>query len=100
MATDGTHHSVADRPEHVAAPIGPDEAAQALRNGPVGAFVVAGSPVALLFIGWLPFFFLRFIPPGPVGLGRTQSTPSSPAGRSRPSGAGQPDREPLGSHHA
>ena len=67
MATDETHQSAADRPEHVAAPIGPDEAAQALRNGPVGAFVVASIAVALLFIGWMAFYFLLFLPRGPVG---------------------------------
>jgi hypothetical protein len=67
MPTDETHHSAADRPEHVAAPIGPDEAAEALRNGPVGALVVAAIAVALLFIGWMAFYFLLFLPRGPVG---------------------------------
>ncbi len=67
MPTDETHRSAADGPEHVAAPIGPDEAAQALRNGPVGAFVVASIAVALLFIGWMAFYFLLFLPRGPVG---------------------------------
>ena len=67
MPTDETHRSAADRPEHVAAPIGPDEAAQALRNGPVGAFVVASIAVALLFIGWMAFYFLLFLPRGSVG---------------------------------
>jgi hypothetical protein len=51
MATDKPHHSAAARPEHVAAPIGPEEAARALRNGPIGALVVASIAVALLFIG-------------------------------------------------
>ncbi len=67
MPTDETHHSAADRPEHVAAPIAPDEAAEALRNGPVGALVVAAIAVALLFIGWMAFYFLLFLPRGPVG---------------------------------
>ena len=53
MAIDEPHHSAAARPEHVAAPIGPDEAARALRNGPVGALVVASIAVALL-AGYLP----------------------------------------------
>ena len=66
MATDETHQSATDRP-HVAAPIGSDEAAQALRNGPIGALVVAGIAVALLFIGWMAFYFLLFLPRGPVG---------------------------------
>ena len=61
-------HSAADRrPEDVAAPIGPDAAAEALRNGPVGALVVAAIAVALLFIGWMAFYFLLFLPRGPVG---------------------------------
>jgi hypothetical protein len=67
MATDEPHHSAAARPEHVAAPIGPDEAAQALRNGPVGALVVAAITVGILFIGWMLFYFLLFLPRGPIG---------------------------------
>ena len=67
MPTDEPHHSAADRSEHVAAPIGPDEAAEALRNGPIGALVVAGIAVAVLFIGWMAFYFLLFLPRGPVG---------------------------------
>jgi hypothetical protein len=67
MQTVEPHRSAADRPEHVAAPIGPDEAAAALRNGPVGALVVAGIAVALLFIGWMAFYFLLFLPRGPIG---------------------------------
>jgi hypothetical protein len=67
MPTNEPHHSAADRSEHVAAPIGPDEAAEALRNGPIGALVVAGIAVALLFIGWMAFYFLLFLPRGPVG---------------------------------
>jgi hypothetical protein len=67
MSTDETPQSAADRQEHVAAPIGPDEAAQALRNGPIGALVVAGIAVALLFVGWMAFYFLLFLPRGPVG---------------------------------
>ena len=65
MPTDETHHSAADRPEH--APIGPDEAAEALKNGPIGALVVASIAVALLFIGWMAFYFLLFLPRGPIG---------------------------------
>jgi hypothetical protein len=67
MATDEPHHSAAALPEHVAAPIGLDEAAQALRNGSVGALVVASIAVALLFIGWMAFYFLLFLPRGSVG---------------------------------
>ena len=67
MAIDEPHHSAAARPEHVAAPIGADEAAQALRNGPVGALVVASIAVALLFVGWMAFYYLLFLPRGPIG---------------------------------
>jgi hypothetical protein len=48
-------------------PIGSEEAAEALRNGPIGALVVAGIAVALLFIGWIAFYFLLFLPRGPIG---------------------------------
>jgi hypothetical protein len=67
MATDETHRSAADRPEHVAAPIGSEEAAEALKNGPIGALVVSAIAVGLLFIGWMAFYFLLFMPRGPVG---------------------------------
>jgi hypothetical protein len=40
---------------------------RALRNGPVGALVVASITAALLFIGWLAFYFLLFMPRGAIG---------------------------------
>ena len=61
------HSSAADRPEHVAAPIGADAAAAALRNGPRGALLVAAIAVGLLFVGWVAFYFLLFLPRGPIG---------------------------------
>jgi len=67
MQPDEAHHPAADLPDHAAAPFGADEAAQALRNGPIGAFVVAGIAVGLLFVGWLAFYFLLFLPRGEVG---------------------------------
>ena len=67
MAMDEPHQSAADRLEHVAAPITPEEAAEALRRGPRGALLVAGIAVALIFIGWLAFYFFLFIPRGPIG---------------------------------
>ncbi len=67
MPTAEPHHSAADRPEHVAAPITADSAAEALRNGPRGALVVAAIAVGLLFIGWMLFYFLLFLPRGPIG---------------------------------
>jgi hypothetical protein len=67
MPTHETYQTAAGRPEHVAAPIAQDEAVQALRNGPIGAFVVAAVAVALLFIGWIAFYFFLFVPRGPIG---------------------------------
>jgi hypothetical protein len=67
MPSEESHSSAAHLREHVAAPIEADEAAQALRNGPIGAFVVASIAVGLLFIGWLLFYFFLFMPRGPIG---------------------------------
>jgi hypothetical protein len=53
--------------EHVAAPIDAETLAEALKHGPRGALLVAGIAVGLLFIGWLLFYFLLFMPRGPVG---------------------------------
>ena len=58
--------AVAD-PEHVAAPIGADAAAEALKRGPIGALVLSAIAVGLLFIGWILFYFLLFMGRGPVG---------------------------------
>ena len=44
-----------------------EAAARALSNGPTGAFTVASIAVGLLFIGWLPFYFLLFMPRGSIG---------------------------------
>ena len=38
-----------------------------LRDGPRGAFVLAFVAVALLFVGWLLFYFLIFMRRGNVG---------------------------------
>ena len=68
MNTDEQNHSsAAHLPEHVAAPIGAEEAAEALKNGPTGALVIACIAVGILFIGWLAFYFLLFVPRGPIG---------------------------------
>jgi hypothetical protein len=64
---DQPHQTAAHLPEHVAAPIRADEAARALKNGPVGALIVASIAVGLLFIGWMLFYFLLFMPRGPIG---------------------------------
>jgi hypothetical protein len=52
---DETHQASASAPtEHVAAPIGVDEATQALRDGPIGAFVVASIATLIVTDGWQP----------------------------------------------
>jgi len=67
MQLDEPHHSAAHSRDNVAAPIGADEAARALKDGATGAVVVAGAAVGLLFLGWLAFYFLLFVPRGPIG---------------------------------
>jgi hypothetical protein len=67
MQTDEQNRSsAAHLPEHVAAPIRPDEA-EALKNGPIGALVIASIAVGILFGGWLAFSFFLFLPRGPIG---------------------------------
>ena len=69
MPTDSTelHRSAAASPKQPAQQIEAEMAAQALRDGPRGALILAGTAVALLFIGWLAFYFLLFLPRGSVG---------------------------------
>jgi hypothetical protein len=69
MSTDSIepHASAAARIEHVAAPIDAETAAEALKHGPRGALVIAAIAVGLLFVGWLLFYFILFLPRGPVG---------------------------------
>jgi hypothetical protein len=62
----GTHHSAAASPEHVAAPIGAEAAAEALRNGPRGALFVAAVAVLFLLFWWLAFYFFLFLPRGSI----------------------------------
>jgi hypothetical protein len=61
------HRSAVGSTEHVAEPTGADAAAESLQHGPRGAFVVSGIAVALLFIGWVAFYFLLFMPRGSIG---------------------------------
>jgi len=42
-------------------------AIEALRNGPRGALIVSAVAVGVLFLGWLLFYFLVFMPRGAVG---------------------------------
>ena len=69
MSTDSSqpHAPAAARIEHVAAPIDAETAAEALKHGPRGALVVAAIAVGLLFVGWLLFYFVLFLPRGSVG---------------------------------
>jgi hypothetical protein len=64
---DAPHSSAAHLAEHVASPIGREAAAETLKYGPLGALVVAAIATGLLFIGWLAFYFLLFLPRGPIG---------------------------------
>jgi hypothetical protein len=61
------HRSAAGSIEQVAEPKGVDAAVEYLPHGPRGAFVVSGIAVALLFIGWVAFYFLLFMPRGSIG---------------------------------
>jgi len=54
-------------PEQARSPLSAEEAAQALREGPIGAYIIAGIAVGLLFLGWLAFYFLLFMPRGSIG---------------------------------
>jgi hypothetical protein len=65
--TNEPQQTAAPLSEHVAAPIVSDEAVDALRNGLAGALLVASVAVGLLFIGWMAFYFLLFMPRGPIG---------------------------------
>jgi len=59
--------SAADQLAHIAAPIGADAAAVALRRGPIGALTLSVIAVSLLLLGWILFYFLLFLGRGPVG---------------------------------
>jgi hypothetical protein len=60
-------HPSAAATERVAATFDAEIAAAALEHGPRGALLLASVSVGLLFIGWLLFYFLLFIPRGSVG---------------------------------
>jgi hypothetical protein len=59
--------SPAGSTEYAAEPKGADTAGECLPHGPHGAFVVSGIAVALLFVGWVAFYFLLFMPRGSIG---------------------------------
>jgi hypothetical protein len=57
----------AEAAEETALPNEWNGAQEALRHGPRGAFLVAGIATTLLFAGWVAFYFLLFLPRGPIG---------------------------------
>jgi hypothetical protein len=57
----------ADSVTNVAASIEPNDVTFALSKGPIGAFVIAGIAVGLLFLGWMYFYFFLFMPRGAIG---------------------------------
>jgi hypothetical protein len=67
MPTEVPGPPAAHSPDPNGTSIGAKEAAQALRDGPVGAYIVAGIAVGLLFLGWLAFYFLLFMRRGSIG---------------------------------
>jgi hypothetical protein len=62
-----TPPSAAAAEERIIEAVDAGATASALEHGTRGALVVAGVSVALLFIGWLAFYFLLFMPRGPIG---------------------------------
>jgi hypothetical protein len=62
-----TPPSAAAAEERIIEAVDAGATASALEHGTRGALVVAGVSVALLFIGWLAFYFLLFMPRGSVG---------------------------------
>jgi hypothetical protein len=67
MASGAPQQAAKRSAEKATMPAGAEEAAQALRDGPIGAFILAGIAVGLLFLGWLAFYFLLFMPRGSIG---------------------------------
>jgi hypothetical protein len=62
-----TPPSAAAAEERIIEAVDAGATASAFEHGTRGALVVAGVSVALLFIGWLAFYFLLFMPRGPIG---------------------------------
>jgi hypothetical protein len=66
MPTPDTPPTAAHSPDRTGAVISA-EAAQVLRRGPTGAYILAGIAVGILLIGWLMFYFLLFMRRGSIG---------------------------------
>jgi hypothetical protein len=60
------HRSAASQMGSVAERTAVEAAAESLKHSPRGALVVASISVGLLFIGWLAFYFLLFMPRGSI----------------------------------
>jgi hypothetical protein len=67
MALEAPQQTTKHSAEQADAQASAEEAAQALRDGPIGAYIVASIAVGLLFLGWLAFYFLLFMPRGSIG---------------------------------
>jgi hypothetical protein len=67
MASDDPFESASRSADGSVAADAAHAAARALSSGPMGAYLIAGIAVALLFIGWLAFYFLLFMPRGAIG---------------------------------
>jgi hypothetical protein len=67
VASDNRDDPVPRPVERIETPAATAEAALALSGGPIGAYIIAGIAVALLFIGWLAFYVFLFLPRGPIG---------------------------------
>jgi hypothetical protein len=62
------HPTTAHPPKQVGTSLSTQQAAaRVLRDGPIGAYLVAGIAVGLLLLGWLAFYFLLFLPRGAIG---------------------------------
>ncbi|MDI4239077.1 hypothetical protein OZ411_40515 [Bradyrhizobium sp. Arg237L] len=53
--------------EHISAPVDSSALARDLQGGPRGALFLATASVLFLLAGWLAFYFLLFVPRGPIG---------------------------------
>jgi hypothetical protein len=65
--TSEPHRTAAAARDRVTDPADARAVAEALKHGPRGALLLAAIAVGLLFIGWLAFYFLLFLPRGSIG---------------------------------
>jgi hypothetical protein len=67
ISSDKPLSSLASPMQPASPPINASSAGAKSEYSPRGAFLVAGISVGLLFVGWLAFYFLLFLPRGSVG---------------------------------